>query len=92
MKLALFSQKNDPLTLQFKNFGIIQSVGSIDHINETPVMSASPTSNAHSENSPTSIVDSMIDFNFLKGKIYKLKSMICGRKLEGGYFPISQDH
>ena len=73
-EVSLIFSKNDPLTLQFKNFGVIQSIGSIDHINETPVMSASPTSHAHSENSPTSIVDSMIDFNFLKGKIYKLKS------------------
>ena len=73
-EVSLIFSKNDPLTLQFKNFGEIQSVGSIDHINTAQVMSAPPTSNALSENSSTSIVDSMIDFNLLKGKIYKLKS------------------
>jgi hypothetical protein len=69
--VSLLFSKEQPLTLQFRDYGTVQSVDSISQ-NKSSIFTAPTNSDDHSQNLPLTIQNS--DFHFLKGKVFKLKS------------------
>ena len=70
--MLIYSSKDQPLTLQFRDYGTVQSVDSISQNKSSTSTAPMVTADDHSENLPLTIQNS--DFHFLKGKVFKLKS------------------